>query len=395
MSILRSLCAVPVMALFAVAAAAQQQPSQQPPQQQNQNSPQGPDGSQTQPPQVEVPKELIEQLLAGAPGAEAAARQFLTGGTRKPEVVTQRATALIRQLGANKAGAATDQLLKAVDRIASNAIGLVAGAQIVRVGIDKDFRPRNAVLAWDFGPADGAPPPGFEKVQPGDGRIGGAGLSALRRPADETILQDGITGVERIEADVPDGEYRIILMTQNLGDGQLMASPFGSEIVVNGAATPVGDQSPDAWVEDAVFSNRGLQNVATGGGSGSAQGFISGDLTGYDPAMFRRQQGGAIVLTAIARGGKLIIELKGFRNNARSYLTGLMVEPANRTSDLILSRRAVDALAPVEMRLALEEEILSSAASVLSQVDPADGDPELVELPEPILDPEENASVSS
>ena len=121
---------------------------------------------------------------------------------------------------------------------------------------------------------------------------------------------------------------------------------------------------------------------------------MAGDLSKYDQSMFRRQQGGAIVLTATARGGKLIIELKGFRGS-RSYLTGLMVEPAAATSDLVLSREAADALAPVELRLALEENILASAASVLADIDPADGDPELVELPEPILDPEENASASS
>ena len=96
----------------------------------------------------------------------------------------------------------------------------------------------------------------------------------------------------------------------------------------------------------------------------------------------------------MARGGKLIIELKGF-NNSRSYLTGLMVEPAEETSDLVLSREAADTLVPPQLRLALEENILAAAADVLSDIDPAQGDPELVELPEPILDPEELASTSS
>ena len=141
-----------------------------------------------------------------------------------------------------------------------------------------------------------------------------------------------------------------------------------------------------------MLSNRGVQNVsapATGGPGG----FISGDLDNFDQGMFERQQGGAIIINATARNGKLIIELTGF-NNARSYLTGLMVEPATETSDLVLSREAMQVVTPVEMRLALEEEILSSAARVLADLTPAEGDPELVELPEPILDPEEFASTS-
>lgn len=347
-------------------------------------------------PSQAVPPELIERALAGDNDALALLQAYLRGSdTKSPEAVTQRATALIEQIGREKKDADTESLLGVIDRIASNAINLVAGSQIVRIGVDADFVPTRALLAWDFGPADGSIAPGFERILPNDERIGGAELDGLRRPADNELLNDGIAGVERIEANVPDGEYRIILMTQNLGDSKLIGNPFGSRIVVNGSALTVNQPSPDDWVRDAVFSNRGLQNTAgqTVQGVGAA-GFISGDLGRFDPGLFQRQQGGAIIIQAVARGGKLIIELQGFQN-ARSYLTGLMVEPAAETSDLILSREAAEALAPPELRLALEEDILAAAADVLADLDPAQGDPELVELPEPILDPEELASTAS
>tara|TARA_R110002072_G_scaffold10523_11_gene48902 strand:+ start:1554 stop:2732 length:1179 start_codon:yes stop_codon:yes gene_type:complete len=353
------------------------------------------DAAQTAPADVVSP-DLIERALAGDNDALAALQAFLRGTDGKsPEAVTRRATALIAQIGREKKDASTDSLLTVIDRIASSAINMVSGSQIVRIGVDTDFVPTRAVLAWDFGPADGPIAPGFERVLPNDGRIGGAALDGLRRPADNELLNDGIAGVERIEVDLPDGEYRVILMTQNLGDNRLMANPFGSRIAVNGAALTVNQPSPDDWVKDAVFSNRGLQNTAgqTAQGPG-AKGFISGDLGKFDPARIQRQAGGAIIIQAVVRGGKLIIELGGF-NNARSYLTGLMVEPAAETSDLVLSREAAETLAPPELRLALEENILAAAADVLADVDPAQGDPELVELPEPILDPEELASTAS
>jgi hypothetical protein len=340
-----------------------------------------------------VSPEIVARVLEGDTEAFAQLRSYLVGdGAQQPEEITRRATALISQIGAQRGVVGTDALLQIIDQVATSAINLVAGSQIVRIGIDRDFVPTKAVLAWDFGPPDGEVSPGFERVQPGDGRISGAALDGLRRPAESDLLNDGLVGVERIEADVPDGEYRIILMTQNLGDQQLMERPFGSEIVVNGSALSINDPSPDNWLQNAVLSNRGVQNVsapATGGPGG----FIAGDLDNFDQGMFERQQGGAIIINATARNGKLIIELKGF-NNARSYLTGLMVEPATETSDLVLSREAMQAVTPVEMRLALEEEILSSAARVLAELNPAEGDPELVELPEPILDPEELASAS-
>lgn len=343
-----------------------------------------------------VPTDLIEKALAGDNEALAALQAYLRGnGAKSPEAVTQRATALIAQIGREKKDASTDSLLSVIDQIASSAINLVSGSQIVRIGVDTDFVPTRALLAWDFGPPDGAIAPGFERILPNDERIGGANMDGLRRPADSELLNDGIAGVERIEANLPDGEYRIILMTQNLGDNKLMGNPFGSQIVVNGSSLNVNQPSPDDWVRDAVFSNRGLQNTAgqTAQAPG-ANGFVSGDLGKFDPGLFQRQQGGAIIIQAVARGGKLIIELRGFQN-ARSYLTGLLVEPANETSDLLLSREAVEALAPPELRLALEENILAAAADVLADIDPAQGDPELVELPEPILDPEELASTAS
>jgi hypothetical protein len=224
---------------------------------QNQNAPAG----ATQ--ESAVSKELIEKALAGDEDALNALVSYVRGtGSKNAEQVTQRATALIAQIGREKGGASTDSLLGVIDQIASNAINQVAGSQIVRIGVDTDFVPGRAVVAWDFGPADGPVAPGFERVLPNDERIGGADLDGLRRPADNQLLNDGIVGVERIEANVPDGNYRIILMTQNLGDQQLMSNPFGSRIAVNGNVLNVNQPSPDDWVEDAVLSNRGVQNIS-------------------------------------------------------------------------------------------------------------------------------------
>jgi hypothetical protein len=345
-----------------------------------------------------VPAELIERALVGDARAFIEMRQFLVGDdSRNPEMVTRRATALIAQIGREKGSVSSDALLRAIDRVASASIDLVSASQVVRIGIDKDFVPTRALVAWDFGPPDGDVAPGFERILPNDSRIAGSGLDGLRRPLESDLLNDGIAGVERIETDLPDGDYRIILLTQNLGDRKMMANPFGSEISVNGVSRSVARPDPDQWLHDAVLTNRGVRDIAVrgSGAPGFRQGFGVTDLDStFDPALFRRQQGGAVIVQATARGGKLVIELRGF-GNARSYLTGVIIEPARQISELVLSRDAVQALMPLELRLALEESILASAADVLADLDPADGDPELVELPEPILDPEELASTSS
>ena len=351
-----------------------------------------------------VPSDLIEKALAGDNDALAALQAYLRGvDAKSPEAIAQRTTALIAQIGREKKDASTESLLNVIDQIASKAINLVAGTQIVRMSVDNDFVPDRALIAWDFGPADGPIAPGFERILPNDNRIGGADLDGLRRPADldglrrpadNGLLNDGIAGLERIEANVPDGEYRIILMTQNLGDNKLMGNPFGSTISVNGSSQTISQPSPEDWIGESVLSNRGVQNVNGQAFSAADNGFITGDSKALNPAALQRQQGGAIIILAVARNGKIIIELSGFQGG-RSYLTGLMIEPAEETSDLILSRETAEALAPPELRLALEEDILAAAADVLADIDPSQGDPELVELPEPILDPEELASTAS
>lgn len=375
----RRICAVLVATVLAMSASAYAQ---------NQTPPAEPASA------PEISAELIERVLGGDTEAFTEIRSFLVADTEGGrDAIVQRATQLISQIGAQKSGVDTESLLRVIDRLASEAISLVAGSQVVRVGIEPDFVPSRAVVALDFGPPDGTVSAGFERVSPGDPRVGGSTLDGLRRPSDSDILNDGITGIERIEVDVPDGEYRVILMTQNLGDRQQMANPFGSEIVINGAAQSVADPDPDNWLPDAVFSNGGGNTLASEAESGPP-GFLSGELELSDPTLIQRQQGGAVIVNAVVRNGKLTIELGGIQGGG-SYLTGLIVEPAEEVSELVMSNEAVQALTPPDLRNTLEEEILASAAEVLADITPAEGDPELVELPEPVLDPQELASTSS
>jgi len=337
-----------------------------------------------------VPEGLLERMIAGDPSAAADVRAYLATGGEEDIVV--RAKDLIAQIGARKSQLGTDELLQTIDRLASQAINMVSGSQMIRMGIDQNYVPTTAVLALDFGPLDGDVAPGFERVPPGDPRIGGVDIDGLRRPSESALLNDGITGIQRIEVDLPDGEYRVILMTQDLGDRSLIANPFGTEIAVNGVGQSLAQPSPDFWVPGGLLTNNGGSSLLSQASAGPGS-FLTGDLAPQDISAIQRQQGGALVINAVVRNGKLIIELDGFQN-AQSYLTGLIVEPVAETSELVLSREASRTQRAPELRLALEEEILAAAAEVLADLDPAEGDPELVELPEPILDPEELASTS-
>lgn len=83
---------------------------------QNQNAP-----AENQ--QSVISSELIEKALAGDRDALDSLMSYVRGtGPKNVEQVTQRATALIAQIGREKGGASTDALLGIIDQIASNAI---------------------------------------------------------------------------------------------------------------------------------------------------------------------------------------------------------------------------------------------------------------------------------
>ena len=192
------------------------------------------------------------------------------------------------------------------------------------------------MIALDFGSADGKVMEGFTRVVPGDLRVSGKRVSALRRPEDSALLSDGLSSVKTISIDVPGGSYRIILMTQDLGDPRFNV-PLGREIRINNNPFLVSRGGPGQWTRDALLS--GNSNSLDRSGLKFAGGYLSGDLSQALKRQKAQQMGDAIIIEGQSSDGKLVIELKGFKTDT-TYLTGLIVEPLKQVSDIILSRLA-------------------------------------------------------
>ena len=87
-----------------------------------------------------VPSEVVDRALAGDNDALAVLQAYVRGNNVKsPEAIARRTTALIAQIGRGKKDASTNSLLNVIDQIASNAINLISGSQIVRIGVDNEF----------------------------------------------------------------------------------------------------------------------------------------------------------------------------------------------------------------------------------------------------------------
>jgi hypothetical protein len=299
----------------------------------------------------------------------AAIPRYLSVGNPAPSDVVQRAVSLMRTLGDQKKALKPSDLFQVVSRVSTLATRALTKTSITRLAVSSDYKPRNAMIALDFGPADGKVMDGFTRVVPGDLRVSGKRVSALRRPEDSALLSDGLSGVKTISIDVPVGSYRIILMTQDLGDPRFNA-PLGREIRINNIPFLVSRGGPGQWTRDALLS--GNSSSLDRSGLKFAGGYLSGDLSQALKRQKSPQMGGAIIIEGQSSDGKLVIELRGFKTDT-TYLTGLIVEPLKQVSDIILSRPAHRKQISLRSRLSLEAKVLAAAAEAVSGIEPEAG----------------------
>ena len=163
------------------------------------------------------------------------------------------------------------------------------------------------------------------------------------------------------------GAYRIILMTQDLGDSRFNA-PLGRQIRINKISFVVTSSNPDQWIRDALLS--GNSNSFDKSGLNFSGGYFSEDLSQLLKRQESRQMGGAIIVEGQSGDGKLVIELIGFKTDT-TYLTGFIVEPLEQVSDVILSSPALRKQISLRSRSSLEAKVLAAAA--VSGIEPEAG----------------------
>lgn len=328
-------------------------------------------GAQTAPSGTDdVPRAVATALLAGTPDAFAELNRYLGDGNLNPAQITERATALLQAVGQEAGSVKPDDVTKTIDRITGFASRLLATASVVRFAVDSSFRPPPGALALSFGAASALGHPGFTQVTPTDPRISGVDLVAMQGATGRSLLSNGIAGIQKITLKVPQGDYRLVLMTQQIGDGRPNQAPFGRSLRINGVPVLVGRSDPSQWLDGAVLTDQGARFV--GGNGQSVGGFLSGTFDPAATAMITQQRGGALVIEVRAPDGQVQIEMSGFGND-RSYMSGLLLEPRDRNSSLVLQREAFKAILPLDVRLAFEAQIMASAAAVLEQLTPAAG----------------------
>ncbi|MEE8173190.1 MAG: FecR domain-containing protein, partial [Alphaproteobacteria bacterium] len=172
---------------------------------------------------------------------------YFASNGRDAEGVARMAADMIRELSGDP-----DILADAAARIADAATDALNAQYVTRFDEDEDFSLPEGAIGFDFATPDSKQISGYERVTPSDGRIESNGeLSGLRRPTDKPVVAHGIVGVKKFTTEMPNGIYRVTLITDDLGDWSKFPRPFGNRIRVNDQIVRVLTKDPSDWILDA------------------------------------------------------------------------------------------------------------------------------------------------
>lgn len=263
-------------------------------------------------------QETLDAMVAGGPAAEAAIQEYLTAGNASPEEVSRRAVALSRAIALDPRLAEDDEAL--FDRsllIADYLSRTLCAPRLLRLDIDPDYVPPQGTLAYDLGGQGTPEARGFIVSTPWRNEL--ATTESIDMVREGALLRDLIAGVQRIDLEVPNGEYRVILTTSADLVGR---APFGTVLTVNGESYILGRASEQDWWDRARL------RVPPNGGTGI---FTDPEIAGT---------GGAVVVVTQVTNGKLSLGFLDGTSQAGGAVSGILIEPISAPSSLVLENLA-------------------------------------------------------
>ncbi len=253
---------------------------------------------------VEVPAELLETVTAeNERAAEQAIAAFLSNGNPTPQEVAARAVALSRALrGRAQPGGPT---VDWTDRIGRQLSSTLCAPRVMAVGLDEDYRPREGAYAYDLGGLDTPLANGFERLTPQSPEVVGGQLQVQSGVGQGDLMTDVVGGLSNLVFELPNDEYRVILLT-TATVADLARQPYGTSISVNGVTYHLGDTPSDTWRQGArLVSAQGPASVVGAAGV----------------------EGGALRARTNVADGRLRIDFMPGTTALTAVLSGVIIEP--------------------------------------------------------------------
>ncbi|HYM32451.1 MAG TPA: hypothetical protein VEU47_14195 [Candidatus Cybelea sp.] len=255
----------------------------------------------------------LQGALTGTPDGLASLDAWLGEPSALPALTAARAGSLIGDLRRLLRQGNTTVVQAAAERISRAALSGMRELRVARAAVPSNIHLGDGRFGFAFQPPGAQAPQQFTAISPGDPRIAGRNLKAVRSTNDQHVLRSGIVGIESVKLAMPSGNWRVLVLTSD--DGPLSnAEPFGREVRVNNDTFQLASSRPNQWLQGATI------------GDGAAGGSPSG---------------GVLMLPGRVSNATLTIAFSG--GDSPTYVCAIIVEPADKPS-LLRSGRDLQAL---------------------------------------------------
>jgi hypothetical protein len=187
------------------------------------------------------------------------------------------------------------------------------GVAIGRFEIAPAMRLPQGAMGYSLGARDAPVPAGFERIAPGDPRLTGSALAAVKRPAPDPLVANGVKGIGRLTLRAPPGHDRVTIWSEDPGEWELLPFALRRRITVNGVTALSYDLKAQDWIRERYMAGR------------------AGEHTESDDAWtaygIKRGQERSVEVDVAGNG--VVIECDGDSPDAK-FISAVLVEPANQ-----------------------------------------------------------------
>lgn len=171
-------------------------------------------------------------------------------------------------------------------------------------------------VGYALGRRDAPLPPGFERIAPGDLRIRGVRPTAVRRPAPDPLVANGIRGIEGLKLPWALPRARVTIWSEDPGEWELLPQMLQQRLRINGRDVAARSLTAGEWIKERYLSGAGIEHLPT------------------DDAWsaFGSRRGGMITTVADTLDDAIDIEIAG--TPQALFLNAVLIEPETSTAGL-------------------------------------------------------------
>jgi hypothetical protein len=258
---------------------------------------------------------------------------YLRAGRVPPAKIGARAVAVIKALQDDARTEDEAALRPAVGFVAQLAQEAVCAPPVIRAAIEPSYAPPPDRPHLDFGGWGSTLAAGWYQLTASAPELQGLRLVALNHIGQGAVFIDAVDNVEHFAYAVPNGRYRIVLLTPEPAIPKLPNAPFGQRLFVNGVPFALGNAPSATWLDGGRISNLAAKGQAVKG---------KGKEVGVGGS------GGMILLDVDVVNGVLEMHFLQPPPARGARLSGLIIEPASGPSAVVLQGEAKSVLEGLE-----------------------------------------------